>query len=627
MKRIAVVIGCFLFFFGFFFGSLGMLFLEQAEAADISVQATARPQYATVGGALILSIAITGAQNAPTPAINVDGFTINYLGPSTQITITNGQVNRSVRHRYSLVALKSGQFTLGPFTVEYQGQQYHTAPLKVTIAAAQQPSPPVQRSAPGRTKPSQQVGDRDKALYLSLTVAQHEIYLHERIPVDVKLYVGAARVSDVQYPTFLKDGLSVEPFAKPVQNQQTINGRTFTVLHFQTEVIPLRTGSLALGPATLQLDVLTRRQGSSPLSDPFFDRFFQNDFFSTFSSHRRRLNLRSDPLTLTVLPLPEEGRPVNFSGAVGTFTLDVTAAPMELNAGDPITIRMRISGDGNLVDAVPPTFVDTTGFRTYEPLAGKTNGATKSFEQVLIPQDMSLQSIPSVQFSYFDPQARRYRTVESQPIALVVRPAEDAAQKMVVTGTSDASTTLSQKEPEELGRDIVYIKDDPGQLVPQARPWYGSVGFLLWHPFPVLLFISAWWYDQRQRRLSGDLRYARFTAAGKQARQGLADAERLLTQGDEQTFYTTIVQMLQGYLSAKLDLPLGGIESNTLHSRGVSQTCIQQIETVWETCEHIRFAQGAAGAVGKSRHEILSLIRDIIDQLERDHRQFQTLAA
>ncbi len=623
MKRVTLVIGGFLFFLS----SQGMLFLQQADAADIRVQATVRPQHATVGRSLILSIDMTGTRNASAPTINVDGFDINYLGPSTQFSITNGQVSASVQHRYSLVALKPGQFTVGPFAVEYQGQQYHTAPLNVTIAAARKPSLPVQRSTPDRTKLSQQAGDREQGLYLGLTVTQHEIYLHERIQVDVKLYVAATRVSDVQYPTFLKDGFSVEPFAKPTQNQQIIKGKTFTVLHFQTEVIPLRTGSLALGPAILQLNVLTRRQGGSPSSDPFFDRFFQNDFFSTFSSRRQRADLRSDPLTLTVLPLPEEGRPVNFSGAVGTFTLNVTAAPTELNAGDPITMRMRISGDGNLVDTAAPTFVDTTGFRIYEPLAGKTNGATKSFEQVLIPRDTSLQSIPSVQLSYFDPQARRYRTVESQPIALVVHPAETAAQKTVITGNAGSPPNQSQREEEHLGRDIVYIKDNPGQLVSQTRPWYGSVGFLLWQPFPVLLFISAWWYDQRRRRRSGDLRYTRFTAAGKQARQGLVDAERLLMQADEQTFYTTIVHILQGYLSAKLDLPLGGTESNTLHSRGVSQTCIQQIETVWETCEHIRFAQGAPGATGKSSHETLSLVRDIIDKLEHDHRQFQTPTA
>ena len=455
---------------------------------------------------------------------------------------------------------------------------------------------------------------------------QHEIYLHERIPVDVKLYVGAARVSDVQYPTFLKDGFSVEPFAKPVQNQQTINGRTFTVLHFQTEVIPLRTGSLALGPATLQLNILTRRQGGSLSSDPFFDRFFQNDFFSTFSSQRRRLDLRSDPLTLTVLPLPEEGRPVNFSGAVGTFTLDVTAAPTELNAGDPITIRMRISGDGNLVDAVPPTFVDTTGFRTYEPLAGKTNGATKSFEQVLIPQDMSLQSIPSVQFSYFDPQARRYRTVESQPIALVVRPAENTAQKMVVTGNSDASATLSQKELDKLGRDIVYIKDDPGQLVPRSRPWYRSVSFLLWQPLPALLFISAWWYDRRRRRLSGDVRYARFSTAGKNARLGLTEAERLLTQAEPHSFYTEITRTLRAYLSAKLDLPPGGIEPEAIRNRGVSPACVQEVETVLETCEQVRFAQGAAQTSDEGRRQTLALAQNVVDHLERDYRQFPAAA-
>ena len=608
----------------------GLLCPAPSGASEVSARASVRPQRATVGEALTLSIEVRGAQQAPAPPLNIDGFESRYLGPSTQVSIRNEQVTASVQHRYALVALKPGQFSLGPFTVEHQGQQYHTNPLTVTIAAAQRspqtaPTPPSDRQSSAAQQRSQKADGQNRPS-LQLAVPRQEVYLHERVPVEVKLSVGAARVSDVQYPKVNTDGFSVEPFPEPAQERQTKNGQTFSVLRFNTEVIPLRSGSLALGPASLQLNVLARRRDRSPLSDPFFERFFQNDFFSSLSSERQQLTLRSAPLTLTVLPLPEGGKPNNFSGAVGRFDLDVTAVPQDLPVGDPVTVHMRINGTGNLAEARAPTFVHTNGFRTYAPLAGRTHGATKSFEQVLIPQDQTLAAIPAVQFSYFDPQTRRYRTLESQPIALVVRPPKTTPRKTVITGDTDAPMAGGRDDQEALGQDIVYIKDEPGPLVPQAGPWYPSVGFLLWQSLPVLLFLSAWWYDRRRRRLSGDSRYARFTAAGKQARRGLAEAQRQLTQGEYRAFYTTIARMLQAYVSAKLGLPPGGIESEALRKRGVSPACIQQIEMVWETCENIRFAQGTAESMKEKSHETISFVRHIINQLERDHRQFQTLA-
>ncbi len=609
----------------------GLVCPALSRASEVSVHATVHPQRVALGEALTLSIEVRGTQNAPAPSLEIDGFESRYLGPSTQVSISNGQVAATVQHRYALRPLKPGQFTLGPFRVEYQGQQYHTDPLAVTIAAAP-PSPQAAPSSPpGRqSSPAQQLpqaADGSIGLSLQLSVPRRGVYLHERVPVAVKLYIGADRVSDVQYPQFKKDGFSVEPFSEPTQQRQTRGSQTFTVLHFDTEVIPLRSGSLALGPASLRLNVLARRRGGSSFGDPFFDRFFQNDFFSTFSSERRQLTLRSDPLTLSVQPLPAVGRPDNFSGAVGSFDLDVTAVPHDLSVGDPITVHMRLNGSGYLADAAAPTFVQTDGFRAYEPLAGKTQGSTKSFEQVLIPQDHTLAAIPAVQFSYFEPQAGRYRTLESQPIALVVRPPKTTPRKTVVTGHPAAPPTRGQNEPEALGQDIVYIKDGPGTLLPRVRPWYHSLGFLLWQPLPVLLFLGAWWYDQRRRRLHSDSRYARFTAAGKQARQSLAQAEHLLTQEEYPALYTGLAHTLQAYVSAKFDLPPSGIDTQALHERGVSQACLEQIDLVWETCEQVRFAQGTTAAMRDKSHESLSLVRQIIDRLERAHSQFQTRAA
>ncbi len=553
---------------------LGLVCPTLAAASEVSVHAAVHPPRVTLGEVLTLSIEVRGVQTTPAPTLDIDGFESRYLGPSTQMSISNGQVAASVQHRYALHPLKPGQFTLGPFSVEHQGRQYQTDTLDVTVAAAQ-PSPqaPPRRPSGRPSSPAQQLphtAGGQNALRLQLSVPRHEVYLHEQVPVAVTLSIGAAHVADVQYPQLRKDGFSVEPFTEPTQQRQTRDGQRFTVLHFDTAVIPLRSGSLALGPASLRLNVLTRRRGGSPLSDPFFDRFFQNDFFSSFSPERRPLTLRSDPLTLRVQPLPETGRPEHFSGAVGAFALEVHASPRDLSVGDPITVHMSVSGTGSLVEADAPTFVQTDGFRVYEPLAGKVQGSTKSFEQVLIPQDQTLETIPAARFSYFDPQARRYRTLESQPIALSLRPSHTTARQTVVTGPPTAPSAHSQDEREALGQDIVYIKDAPGSLMPRARPWYRSLGFLLWQPLPLLLCLGAWWYDQRRRRLHSDSRYARFTAAGKQARQHLAQAERLLAQEEYPALYTTLAHTLRAYVSAKFDLPAGSTDPQALHERGVA---------------------------------------------------------
>ena len=584
--------------------------------ADLSVRASINPQRAEVGETLSLTIEVKGAQNVTAPALgNIDGFDVQYLGPSTQVSIVNGQVSASVQHRYSLVPIRQGHFTLGPFTVEYQGQQYQTGAVAVDIGAAAPPpaSAPQPQAPPGQAAKGAGAG---QPLRVTLAVPRSEVYLHEQIPIDVRLYVGNVRVADLQYPTLPGDGLSIDKFPEPSQQRQEIGGQIFQVVRFQTTVIPLRAGTLALGPASVRLNVLTRRRGGG-FGDPFFDQFFQNDPFA----ERRPMDVRSDPITLTVLPLPEEGKPASFSEAVGHFTMQVTASPTELNAGDPITLHMNLAGSGSLADAQPPALSNADSFRTYEPRAGKAEGSGRSFEQVLIPNDANVHAIPPVRFSYFDPEARRYETLESQPIALTVRPPQQAPGAEVVTGAGPAMRLAPE---EKLGRDIVYIKDDPGRLAAPADAWYRSLPFLLWQPVPLLLFAAAVWYDRRRQRLTGDVRYARFTRAGKHARRALAAAEHALAAGHREQFYDQLSRTMQEYLAAKLDLPPGAIDADAVAARGISGECAQRVRDFLTTCEQVRFAPGASDG---DMRGTLRLAQDVIKQLERTRRSAPTVAA
>ena len=566
--------------------------------AQITVSASLRPQRVQVGDSLILLISINGAQNVSAPPLpELKGFEARYVGPSTQISFVNGRMSAAVEHRYSLLALQPGRFTVGPFTVQYEGKDYPTQSFTVEVAANAQAQPSGGGKAPGQ----QAAGT--SALRLALS-AQEQVYVHQRVPIEIALYVGPIRVSDVQYPTLRGDAFSIEKPPEPTQRQEDIDGTTYQVVRFQTSVIPLRSGTHTLGPASLRLNVVERRRGGT-FDDPFFDPFMGS---------RRLTELRSDAATITVLPLPEESKPANFSGAVGTFTMQVTASPTEVGAGDPITLRVDIRGVGNLADISPPAMSRSEGFRVYDAHSTKTEAqgveTSRSFEQVILPNTETAQQIPSLSFSYFDPRARRYETVESQPIALVVRPSEGNGRTEIVAGSRPQVPAL----PEPVGRDIVFIKDDPGPLTSRTTSW-GMRALLLWQPVPLCMFLAAAYYDQRRRRLTGDVRYARFTRAGKEAARGLSGAEQALTTGDRQAFYDTISHAMQAYLGAKLDLPPGSIDADSMAQRSIPAECRNRIQQFFETCERIRFAPAAGDG---DMRGTLDLARDIVKQLERE---------
>ena len=161
-----------------------------AVAAEVTVRAQLDRAQARVGDPVDLAVEVNGAQNAPAPALtSPDGLSVRYVGPSTQVSIVNGQMSASVTHHFSVAALKEGTFTLGPIRVEYNGKTYDAGSVTLQGLAGNARAAAGQPGAPG------------EQLRLVLSAAKTEVYLHERIPLSLKLYVGNVRVSDLQYPT------------------------------------------------------------------------------------------------------------------------------------------------------------------------------------------------------------------------------------------------------------------------------------------------------------------------------------------------------------------------------------------------------------------------------------------
>ncbi|HUI25620.1 MAG TPA: BatD family protein, partial [Candidatus Kryptonia bacterium] len=583
---------------------LAVLMCTAASAADLTVRAQLDRSQARVGDPVDLAVEVSGAQNAPAPALaSADGLSVRYVGPSTQVSIVNGQMSASVTHHFSVAALKEGTFTLGPIRIEYNGKTYDAGSVTLQGLA-------------GNARAAGQAGaPAGEQLRLVLSAAKSEAYLHERIPLSLKLYVGSVRVSDVQYPTIAGDGFALEKFGEPQQRQEQTPQGTFQVVDFETSLTPLRSGSLSIGPAKMPLSVLTRRRGG----DQFFDQFFGGE--------RRPMELQSEALSLTVLPLPDTGKPADFSGAVGHFDFEVKAAPLALNVGDPVTVTTTIRGVGNLESVATPTIAASDSLKVYpaQPQAG-TNPQEKVFEQVVIPQQAGA-ALPELRFSFFDPEARAYRTITHPPVALNVKASAQAQAAPQIVGAAPLAPPAPRVEA--LGRDIVFIKDTPGDFAPIGARRYRSVWFWLYQPLPLIAWVAVVFYERQRRRLSGDLRYARFTRAGREAKQAIAVARAAMHDGNQTAFYDAVARAVSEYLSAKLDLPPGSVTADTaaerLRGRGLPAQVASELQEFFATCERVRFAPAASSDGDMQR--TIERADGIVHALERQRGLARSLAA
>ncbi len=562
-------------------------------ASDVRVRASLDRTRMQPGEQAVLAVEIEGSSEAVAPNIDqIDGFTVRYLGPATQFSIAQGRVSQSVTHRYALVAERAGRFDIGPIDVQVGGETYRTDPVAVEVVAERQGGRP--------TLPGRRADEPDLALVLE--VPRREVFLHERLPVTLTLYVGAAQIDAVQQPRFEGDAFSAEPFGNPAQGRVTVGGRPYRTARFDTTIVPLRPGPLIIGPAIQSMSILTR----SRHGDPFFDRFFGADLLA----QARPYELRSNAETLAVRRLPEEGKPADFSGAVGQFDLEVSAQPTDVRANDPVTVTMRITGTGNLSTVTPPR-IAADAFHAYPPQSLKVEEGIgrRVFEQVLIPERVTVREIPALQLSYFDPEAGAYRTVSRGPIPLVVRPAADAAPTLpgITTGAG------ARADAEPLGQDIVYIKDEPGRLRGARAPFCGRVLAVV-AVVPLGIYLAVLGIARRRERLHGDPRDARFVQAGRRVRRAIAAARRRAAGGEVAPAYDDLARALREYLSAKLDVPPGAVDAERIGERlgDVSGLFVRRVDAFFALVERVRYARGVDGDDGRAALDAAdAIVRDL----------------
>ena len=562
---------------------IGLLLTATGAFADVSVVASIDRNHVAFGESVTLTLAVQGTQSGAQPSIpRVDG--LSFDGPSTQssFSLNNGQMSQSVSFVYQVTPARTCEFTIPAIAVYVGVNRYSTEPIRLVVE-----------------KGSAQ-NDLSQEIFARAMVPSKPVYLGQTEPVEVLVFARA----DVPFKGLSSfnceaDGMGFKYLQNMKQGTQVINGESFHVAMIQGAISPERMGTLNFGPCILKAQLTVQKRGRNgwPFDDSMFDQMFGR-------VEVREVPVTVDAVPIEVLPLPEEGRPADFGGAIGQWKLDVTAKPTDVAVGDPITVTIKVSGNGN-IDTVPtPKLGPLDGFKTYDPTTKTTKDdlnttGERVMQQVLIAKSADVKELPEVRLAYFDPEARAYKAAVQSPIKLVVK-AGTGGQTTIVSGGGRL------RPDEKLGQDIVYLKGDLGPAAP-AVPFCGTATFWALNVMPALALLGTVGWKRRTDRLRGDVAYARRTRAAKKARKLLTSA----------TSYDEIQHALQHYLGDRLNIPVGGITASVVDEqlvpRGVNAELADRVRACFEACDTARFAGGGADTSIQATRDN---VERLIDELE-----------
>lgn len=534
-----------------------------------------------------------------------EGF--NVLSGPNQSTnqsyqFVNGKVSNSfeISYTYYLQAVKEGSFTILPAKIISDGKTHLSNSLTINVSQTSSSQAPAAQGNRQAAQSGQNQGSPGKNdLFIKASVDRANPFQGEQVIITYKIYttvpVSQINISKISsFPGFWSKSLlnDNDPLK---QSNEVINGKEYVVADLRKiALFAQRSGEIQIEPMELQC-VAQVKVANSQTRDPFFDSFFNDPFFNR-NFQNVELKVLSNPLTIDVKPLPASGKPLDFSGAVGSFTLSSEIDRNELKTNEPINLKITISGKGNLelIEALPLSF--PPDFETYDPkitsnLTKNSSGisGSRTFEYLIIPRNPGEFQIKPVEFSYFDPAKQSYTTLSTPQYNIKVSKGDDEPSGITYSG-------ISQKNIQFIGSDIRHIKTGHIQLQRINSFFIASSSFLLWLIIPALFFTGLIILWSKNKKRSGNIALVRNRKANKVARKNLKKAGEFLESKSTEAFFEEISRALWGYISNKFNIPLSDLSIESVHQRlsdkGISAESIGQFTGVLENCEFARFAPG-----------------------------------
>lgn len=521
-----------------------------------TVTATIDRPAVSMGESVTLTITVEGSQVGRPNLPPIPNFT---TGPSTGISteIINGQIRQSFT--YELYPTQPGDLVIPSLQLNLGGQAIATQPITVKVMKPGE-------AVPGATLPSS---------FVKLVVPKTNLYVGEVIQLQVQVYSQEGRIN--QYPQLPADsGFTIGKWEKPTEQRVAVSNQAFNLITFRVPLTAVKAGALTIGPVTQPIIVA--------------DRSRRADFF--FGVPQKEVRLMAEKIAAVAVPPPPQNAPPTFAGAVGQYSVTAAASPTTVAVGDPITVRIQVTGRGWLDAITVPPQPQWREFKMYAPNAridgadqNNTSG-TKTFEIAVVPQSVSIKALPPFAFSYFDPDAAAYRTVTTPAIPLTITPSTGGNMPLPQLSATNANA------PKPMS-DIAHIKVSPGVAMVSAplirQPWFIGLQFLA-----PALWLGLVLRRKRRESLANNPRLRRRREVQALVRNGIVQLHKAADENRPDEFFTRLFRTLQEQIGERLDVPATSVTEAVVDERlrpaGLGDSVCRALHELFQAGNLARYA-------------------------------------
>lgn len=528
------------------------------------------------------------------------------VSSNSSIQIINGNMSRTEEYTYTfyLSPKKEGTFNIGSALATINGKDYSSNPLQINVIKGHQ-----------KQQEKNQYGIGKEDIFLKATATNTNPYLGEQTIVTYKLYFKV-QVEDLMnpqlstFPGFWAKSL-LEDGKKFKQYVEYVNGSQYYVAEIaKLALFPQKSGKLSIDPKGV--DAIVQVKDNSR-ANPYFSPFF-------FNYKNIEVPVKSNALSFNVKSLPSKGKPAEFTNAVGNFSLESSIDLQEVKTNEPITLRYKLSGSGNIDLAEVPDVQFPPDFTVYEPKINQkinrtANGisGTKIIEYLLLPRNPGDYTLPSLSFSYFDVNKNSYVKLSTPSYDIHVEKGEGQDAMADYSG-------VNREEIQYIGSDIRYIHTS-AQLKPFKGFFIQSPWYIVLLLLPVVLFISGMLIWRKELKKRSNLSLMKYRKATGLAKKRMKKAYAVLQQNDLLLFYEETSKALWGYMSDKLSIPVSDLSIDTLsaslQNHRIDQKMSDEIIRLIDQCELARFAPGDHDVTPE---DIYHHSLDVIRKLEKELR-------
>jgi hypothetical protein len=512
----------------------------------------------------------------------------------------NGEFTSKLELNYTLIPKKMGKLVIGPVVARDKNTMVSSDPISMTVT---RPGTVTRQPESDSRKRPRKKGEKREDFFIEQSVDNRNPYVGQQVTLIFRFYqsVNLWDQPTLEWPEYV--GITVEDLPPVKRSRKYIDGKLYQVTEIKRALFPLTSGAIRIESPRLTI----KPDDFGGMMDPF--NFFDRDFFRR--GRPRVLTTRT--VGLSVRPLPTRGRPESFDGAVGKYGIEARVDKDSVGVDEPITLRITLSGTGDIKSLSPLKLPEFEDFRVYESgqtesvnqKGGRISGS-KTFELALIPRTSGSFTIPSLEYSFFNPSRGNYETISTQPV------------EILATGEGLADVGGAPKNIiEAAGQSFGYIITD----FPQDRSnvdLFASGWFWILQTIPVFAVLGALLYRSRYRKLIGDRSYARRINAGKRSKKILRTALAEKKADDPKRFYGYLYDGVLGFVADRLDLEKAALTLDDIRiERRIREDVKGELLDFLEECQEMRFNPrglnnaGADGMLEKA-NSVISDLQKII---------------